>query len=349
MSTVSSVTASLGRWYACNKRDLPWRNTRDPYKIWLSEVILQQTRVDQGMAYWHRFVDRYPTVMELAAAPEDDVLKLWQGLGYYSRARNLLIAARQVVMKHNGRFPEDHEGLLSLKGVGDYTAAAIGSICFGNREPVVDGNVFRVLARAFGLGVPIDSSEGRREFRELAGKLLDHSRPGDHNQAVMELGATVCTPKQPKCSACPIKQMCVALRDDRIGELPVKIGRTKVRTRHFNYLFVQSAGKFFIRKRIEKDIWRNMYELPLIETEAATSAPELLSKLEDLVPFTVAIEKQSARIDHVLSHQRIQAIFWELSSNEIVRPPKDWIPVSLKELEQYALPRLLDRWLEERT
>ncbi|MBK6829719.1 MAG: A/G-specific adenine glycosylase [Flavobacteriales bacterium] len=260
-------TKALLPWYAEHKRPLPWRETRDPYRIWLSEVILQQTRVEQGREYWHRFVETYPTVAELAAATEDQVLRLWQGLGYYSRARNLRTAAKQVVEEHMGGFPDSYEGLKGLKGVGEYTAAAIGSIAFGLVEPVVDGNVYRVLARVFGIDTPIDSTAGRKQFRELAAALIDHEQPGEHNQAVMELGATVCTPLKPTCGECPLARKCIARATDRIDKLPVKTGKTKVRTRHFNYLHIERGDKTFLRKRTGKDIWHGLYELPLIETE----------------------------------------------------------------------------------
>jgi A/G-specific adenine glycosylase len=335
-------------WYATCRRDLPWRQTSDPYQIWLSEVILQQTRVDQGMAYWHRFVERFPSVQQLAEAPEDAVLKLWQGLGYYSRARNLHTAARQVMEQHDGAFPAEYQALLALKGVGEYTAAAIGSICFGLPEPVVDGNVYRVLGRFTGLATPIDSTAGRREFRELASRLLDPEKPGDHNQAMMELGATICTPRSPSCGSCPLATDCVARRDGRIQELPVKAGRTKVRTRHFNYLFIECGDRFFLRKRTGKDIWQDLYELPLIETSGRAGRKQLLKGLTGLHGDALNGIKKSGEVTHLLSHQRLQAVFWQARVKEMPAVPDDWIRVTLKDLERYAVPRLIERWFQER-
>lgn len=332
-------------WYREHQRPLPWRADRDPYRIWLSEVILQQTRVDQGTAYWHRFVDRYPRVQDLARASEDEVLRLWQGLGYYSRARNLLLAARQVVEHHHGLFPSDHAGLLGLKGVGEYTAGAIGSMAFGTHEPVVDGNVYRVLARVFGIATPIDSTVGRREFRALAASLLPQDAPGDHNQAVMELGALVCTSKAPDCQECPVRARCIAHRSDRIGELPVKAGRTKVRERHFNFLHIRSHGRLFLEKRAAKDIWQGLYQLPLIESTGALDPKGLGRRLKADHGEGWKIVARHGPVKHVLSHQVIRGVFWALDPPQGFKPPAQWIPVRSKDLERYALPRLLERYL----
>lgn len=332
-------------WYEANKRDLPWRHTSDPYRIWLSEVILQQTRVDQGLNYWLRFVDRFPTVQQLADSGDDEVMKLWQGLGYYSRARNLLVTARMIRDRYAGVFPSNYKELLQLKGVGEYTAAAIGSIAFGLPEPVVDGNVHRVLSRLFGISTPIDSVEGKREFRELAKQVLDPDRPGSHNQALMELGATICTPRVPKCTDCPVSDRCIALRDRRIGELPVKAAKTKIRIRHFNYLFVRKEDRFFLRKRIEKDIWQQLYELPLIETQRVADRSEMKNKLKATIGDHSL--KTSGSISHILSHQRIEAIFWEVKPIAGFTVPADWIEVSIEDLDRFAIPRLIDRWFKE--
>ncbi|HRH71039.1 MAG TPA: A/G-specific adenine glycosylase [Flavobacteriales bacterium] len=332
-------------WYREHKRALPWRETRDPYRIWLSEVILQQTRVDQGLAYWLRFVERYPTVAHLAKAPEDAVLKLWQGLGYYSRARNLRTAAQQVVNDHGGVFPADYARLKGLKGVGEYTAAAIGSIAFGLVEPVVDGNVYRVLARVFGIATPIDSTEGRKEFRALAATLIDHQHPGDHNQAVMELGATVCTPRNPRCGDCPFAPRCIARGTGRIAELPVKAGKATVRVRHFNYLHIRTAKGTYLQKRTGKDIWQGLYELPLIETERAASKVLLSRSLDKLAPGGWIIEKRSGTVVHLLSHQRIETIFWEVVPPKRWKVPKEWLAVTSNMLNAFAVPRLIERYL----
>lgn len=343
MSTPSWFSRALTPWYAEHRRPLPWRATTDPYRVWLSEVILQQTRVDQGTAYWLRFVERHPTVEDLAAATEDEVLRLWQGLGYYSRARNLRTAAIQVVEEHGGRFPADHGLLMGLKGVGDYTAAAIGSICFGLREPVVDGNVYRVLARVFGIATPIDSTEGRKEFRALAAKLLPSANPGDHNQAVMELGATVCTPRDPDCGACPVAAKCVARATGRITELPVKAGRTKVRTRHFNYLHAGGAGFLYLMKRTGKDIWQGLYELPLMETDRPATKAALTKVLKERLNMAPIALERAGTSTHLLSHQRIEAVFWKAAFN--TPPPADWLRVPIGNLDHHALPRPIERYL----
>lgn len=347
MSSLSWFSAALQPWYREHQRPLPWRRTREPYRIWLSEVILQQTRVDQGLAYWERFVERYPTVADLGRASEDEVLKLWQGLGYYSRARNLRTAAQQVVQAHKGRFPADHKALLGLKGVGDYTAAAIGSICFDLCEPVVDGNVYRVLSRVFGLSTPIDSTAGRKEFRELAARLMDPARPGDHNQAVMELGATVCSPKDPKCAACPLEARCIAKATGRIAELPVKAGRTKVRTRHFNYLHIASAKGTFLRKRIEKDIWQGLHEFPLIESTGKLGPKKMEQALAERFGKGWTLGKREGPVKHVLSHQVIQAIFWTVEAPHGFRAPVDWVRVPEETMSGYAVSRLMERYIAQ--
>ncbi len=340
MSSRSWFSRALLPWYREHQRPLPWRQTPEPYRIWLSEVILQQTRVDQGTAYWHRFVQRYPSVGDLAKASEDQVLRLWQGLGYYGRARNLRTAAQQVVQEHGGQFPASHAALLKLKGVGDYTASAIASICFGKAEPVVDGNVYRVLSRVFGIATPIDSTAGKKEFRALAAELISREHPGDHNQAVMELGATVCTPKNPRCGDCPLARKCIAKTEGRIAELPEKSGKTKTRTRHFNYLLIEANGGIYLRKRTGKDIWQGLWELPLIETEKPATASVLKKH-----GHYASVKRIDGPVKHVLSHQVIQAMFWEVEPQKGIKPILDWRLVPWGELDAYALPRLIERQL----
>jgi A/G-specific adenine glycosylase len=334
-------------WYRAHRRPLPWRNTRDPYRIWLSEVILQQTRMDQGMAYWERFVKQYPTVDHLAKAHEDDVLKLWQGLGYYSRARNLLTAARQVVNEHGGSFPTTHAELLTLKGVGDYTASAIASICFDRPDAVLDGNVYRVLARVFGIDTPIDSTEGQKQFRALAQELIDQKQPGDHNQAVMELGATVCTPKNYACMLCPLQPKCIAFASGRIDVLPVKEGVTKTRDRFFNYLHIRHPNGTYMRQRGPKDIWQGLFELPLIESEKPVNKRQLLAELERTHGPGWKVHSKGDDVKHVLSHQIIRAVFWEVEAPVNFRAPSDWKLVKHKDLKTLAVPRLIERWIAE--
>jgi A/G-specific adenine glycosylase len=342
-------THALVPWYREHKRPLPWRRTIDPYSVWLSEVILQQTRVDQGTAYWQRFMDRFPRVELLAAASEDEVLRMWQGLGYYSRARNLLAAARQVVERHGGLFPPTHAELVKLKGVGDYTAAAIASICFDQPEAVVDGNVYRVLARVFGIATPIDSTEGRTEFRALAGQLIDPETPGDHNQAVMELGATVCTPLKPRCAQCPLANRCHALAQGRIDALPVKAGRVHVRERHLNYLHVEIGSGFYMQQRGPGDIWQGLWELPQVETDAPLG-PRSFHKLAALLPTgrqggQWKLLEQLGPVKHVLSHQHLIARFWRVRAPQDLIPPPEWRLVTMHDLAGMAIPRLMERYL----
>ncbi|MCC7502023.1 MAG: A/G-specific adenine glycosylase [Flavobacteriales bacterium] len=346
MSTRSWFSQRLAPWYRAHGRDLPWRRTRDPYRIWLSEVILQQTRVDQGTAYYERFVEQYPTVADLAAAPEGAVMKLWQGLGYYSRARNLMTAARQVVQEHGGTFPSSFPELLKLKGIGDYTAAAIASIVFDRPEAVVDGNVYRVLARVFGIDTPIDSSEGRKAFRELAYSLLDPKSPGDHNQSVMELGATVCLPRNPACEDCPLSSRCIARKEGRIDRLPVKVGKIKVRDRYFHYLIIRSGERVWLHQRTGKDIWRDLYQPPLIETDGAGNKAQVSRSAKDLLGYQPELVALAGPVRHVLSHQVIQARFWNVVDPRRSTMPEGWFLVGPTELKDHAVPRLIERFLE---
>jgi A/G-specific adenine glycosylase len=346
MSTRSWFSRALLPWYRENRRPLPWRNTRDPYRIWLSEVILQQTRVDQGLVYYTRFVERYPTVRHLAQAPDGEVMKLWQGLGYYSRARNLLAAARAVNAAPGGSFPDTVEGLRALKGVGDYTAAAIASIAFDRPAAVVDGNVYRVLARVFGIGTPIDSTAGRKEFAALAAELVDPAHPGDHNQAVMELGATVCTPRNPACDRCPLARRCIARREDRVDLLPVKAGRTKVRERHFHYLVLGDARAIVLHQRTDRDIWRDLYQPPLVEAAGPVTKRLVAARAAELLGRKVVLSDPSGPVKHVLSHQVIHASFWPVKGPVPRKLPAGWLLVDRAGLEAHAVPRLIDRYLD---
>lgn len=347
MSRRSWFSSLLLPWYRENHRSLPWRENKDPYRIWLSEVILQQTRVDQGLPYFLRFTERWPTVAELAAADENEVLKVWQGLGYYSRARNLLAAARQVVQDHNGEFPKDHSGLLALKGVGDYTASAIASICFGQPDAVVDGNVNRVLARVFGIDSPIDSTEGKKRFKQLACGLLDPEHPGDHNQAVMELGATMCSPRSPDCPKCPLQAKCIAFSTGSIRSLPVKQGKTATRDRHFNYLHISTAKGLYVQQRKGKDIWTGLYELPLFESSRALTKRTLQPALDAAFGKGWKVNDKGPKYRHVLSHQVIHAIFWNIAPPPGPTLPKAWELVSRSKFKALAVPRLMERWAEE--
>lgn len=349
MSIPSWFSRQLVPWYRAGHRPLPWRETKDPYRIWLSEVILQQTRVDQGLAYYQRFLQRWPSVVDLAGASEEQVLKQWQGLGYYSRARNLLAAARQVVHGHGGRFPTTHAELVELKGVGDYTASAIASICFGKPDAVVDGNVYRVLARFAGIGTPIDSTEGRRQFKALATELLDPAHPGDHNQAVMELGATVCVPRNPLCDRCPLQSKCVAFSTGTTSELPVKAGRTKTRNRYFNYLHISTPNGLYMQQRGPGDIWQGLFELPLIESERPLKRQAILTTLNKTFGPGWKIIAGSERPAHVLSHQVIHATFWRAIPSKTFTIPAPWRLLPLESVRDLALPKLMEKWMDEQS
>lgn len=309
---MNRLTEALLDWYADNKRDLPWRGTTDPYRIWISEIILQQTRVVQGYEYFLRFIRRFPDVRTLASASEDEVLKYWQGLGYYSRARNLHAAAKSM----NGKFPESYQEVRALKGVGDYTAAAICSIAYNMPYAVVDGNVYRVLSRYCGIDVPIDSTEGKKLFAALADEMLDKSRPAAYNQAIMDFGAIQCTPQSPNCMFCPLADSCSALSKGQVMQLPVKQHRTKTSNRYFNYIYVRMGACTFIHKRTADDIWKNLFELPLVEADRNLSEEEFLSSAsfrsliaEGEVPEVRLVFRN---VKHVLSHRVIYANFYEV-------------------------------------
>lgn len=344
---MNSVADILLDWYAREGRDLPWRRTRDPYRIWLSEVILQQTRVAQGTEYYLRFTERFPDVASLAAAPEDEVLKLWQGLGYYSRARNLHAAARQVVERFGGRFPVALEEVRSLRGVGDYTAAAICSAAYDAPCAVVDGNVYRVLARLFDLDAPIDSTAGKRAFAELAQSQLDTAHPGRYNQAIMDFGALRCTPSSPRCEACPLAGQCLALAAGTVAARPVKQGKTRVRDRWFNYLHVSSGDRTLLRRRERRDIWQGLYEFPLIETEGPAELPELvrLPQFRELLGDAPWHLVRSIPLPkHQLSHQTLHAVVHRIETPSLT-PAAAAMAVPTAALGDYAVPRLIDRYL----
>lgn len=337
----------LMEWYAGHKRDLPWRDTTDPYRIWISEIILQQTRVAQGYDYFLRFIRRFPDVKSLAEASEDEVMKYWQGLGYYSRARNLYAAARSM----NGVFPTTYEEVRSLKGVGEYTAAAICSFAYGMPYAVLDGNVYRVLSRYFGIDVPVDSTEGKKLFAVLAQEMLDVSRPSLYNQAIMDFGAVQCTPQAPSCLFCPLSETCRALREGKVRQLPVKRHKTKMQDRFFNYIYVRMGAYTFIHKRTGDDIWKNLYELPLIETEREWSEEEFLSSSEfaSLIAEgeTPEIRTVCRGVKHVLSHRVIHANFYEVALPEDSSSFASFMRVPKEELGRYAVSRLVHQFLEK--
>ena len=346
------ISKVLKVWYQKHHRQLPWRKIRDPYQIWLSEIILQQTRVEQGLPYYNRFVSDYPTVTHLANAPEQDVLKLWQGLGYYSRARNLHIAAKMVVADYQGVFPDSFEKIKSLKGIGDYTAAAIASFAFNLPHAVVDGNVYRVLARVFAISTPIDSSRGRKDFALLAQKLLDKKDPATHNQAIMELGALVCKPAQPDCENCPLNTNCASYNKGIVNQFPVKENRAKVTSRYFNYLMIRFKDGFFLNQRNGNDIWKNLFDLPMIETGEAISPESLVLTSDWKVLFgnqLVHIEKVKTFKVHKLSHQHLYTTFYNVS---ITKDPKTavwkkFIKVNAQSIENYPIPKIIEFYFKE--
>lgn len=311
-------------WYLQNKRDLPWRNTRNPYEIWLSEIILQQTRVAQGLPYFEAFINAFPTVFDLANASEEQVLKLWQGLGYYSRARNLHQTAQIIAADFNGKFPTTYQELLMLKGIGPYTAAAIASFSFDEAVPVVDGNVFRVLARYFGVETDISSHAAKKEFTQLAHEVMDVNQPALFNQAMMEFGSLQCVPANPNCVLCIFNDSCVALQKKKVALLPIKLKKTKVTTRYLNYLVLKDEkGFLLVQKRATKGIWHNLYEFPLVETEEEIQVSHFYSDdfqnhyfqnpIQQIIPF----EEKS--ITHKLSHQNLIIRFWNVSVSGILQ------------------------------
>jgi A/G-specific adenine glycosylase len=346
----SIIQDTLINWYAENRRDLPWRHDPTPYQVWLSEVILQQTRVIQGMDYYLRFIEKWPTATDLANASEEEVLKMWQGLGYYSRARNLHKCARQILEQFGGQFPADFEQLKKLHGIGDYTAAAIASIAFNLPHAVVDGNVYRVLSRLYDIDTPININEGQKLFTQLADELLNREQPGLHNQALMEFGALHCTPKNPSCMLCPLQTQCMAFALQTVMQRPVKLQKVKVTTRHFNYLVIKIKGCIYLHKRSGNDIWRNLYDFPCIESEQPMSVEEVIAseQFQQLIenkPFTIV--KVSPVFTHKLTHRTILAQFIEIKlEKKLLRiETKDLFLTPEMDLGTFPIPRLIDLYL----
>ena len=337
-------------WYEENHRSLPWRETKDPYRIWLSEVILQQTRVNQGLPYYLKFVEAFPAVIDLANAPENTVLRLWQGLGYYSRARNLHRCAKMVAEKYNGTFPSTFEELLQLPGIGSYTAAAIASIAFNRKVAVVDGNVYRVLARVFGIAKDIASTEGRKDFSKLANELVSNVRAGDHNQAVMEFGAMHCTPVSPKCDTCVFAKKCVAFNRNMVAQLPVKERKITKRTRYFSYFILRDGKRIAMKKRTGRDIWNGLYEFHLVETTSEKKLTQIV-KTDPLIAVLKSA-KEVGSVRHVLTHQVLEIRFFEAGvKKENLAKFKDLFKgfsfVSAKKAEEMPKPIAISRYLEK--
>ncbi len=339
-------------WHEEHPRPLPWKEHPDAYTIWLSEIILQQTRVEQGLPYFERFREKYPTVQALAQAQEDEVMKLWEGLGYYSRARNLHGTAKMVANELDGRFPDTYEGLLQLKGIGAYTAAAIASFAYNLPHAVLDGNVFRVLARFSGLELPIDSTEGKKRFADLANKLLDNDRPAAYNQAIMDFGATWCTPRNPQCTGCPMSPDCKAFLQNRVDQLPLKTKKMEKKNRFFHFLVFNDDGKTLIRKRTAKDIWQQLYEFPMVERETLADGVDDLMQTplwKELVGETPFVLQQiSGPFRQVLTHQKVVALFFEIDL-KMKRLPNTtpFIAVEQKNLNNFAFPKVIDRYFKD--
>jgi len=332
-------------WYYKNKRDLPWRSTKDPYKIWLSEIMLQQTRVAQGLPYYEKFVKEFPSIYHLANATEEKVLKLWQGLGYYSRARNMHNTAKAIVENYKGEFPNTYKELLKLKGIGDYTASAIASISFNVPEPVVDGNVYRVLSRYFGVDLPTNSSEGIKHFKSLAREVMNSNEIRDYNQGIMEFGAIQCAPKTPNCLHCPLNDSCVALKENRVNELPVKLKKTKVRHRYFNYIVAfDKNNKVVLEQRKGKGIWQNLYQFPLVETDKEFALETLKEETLKVLKIETTSDMylyNKKPIVHKLSHQHLHTKFWIWHTATDIDNTVSW-----KNVSNYPVPVLIAEFIK---
>ena len=345
-----NINQSLIAWYSHNKRDLPWRNTQNPYNIWVSEIILQQTRVNQGLNYYYRFIEEYPDIESLADSNIDDLLKVWQGLGYYSRARNMHHTAQDIVNNYNGKFPSDYHELIKLKGIGDYTASAMASISFDQLTPVLDGNVFRVIARIFGISESTQSITGRKHFKKILHELIKNENSGIFNQAIMEFGALQCIPKNPDCKNCPLNSVCFAYNKNSVTDFPAKKRKVKQKVRYFNYLYIIYNDFTFIEKRTKNDIWKLLYQFPLIETKKEISINDLerdknwLRIFEGLNPD---IDRNYFEKKHILSHQKLQTRFYKIKINHINDfLVKNYLKMPIPKLSTLGIPRLIENYIK---
>lgn len=347
MAIDNDFTQQILSWYEVHQRQLPWRNISDPYRIWVSEIILQQTRIAQGYEYYLRFIKAFPTVADLAHADEDEVLKLWQGLGYYSRARNMRTAAQTILSDYNGHFPTTYNDVLSLKGIGAYTAAAICSFAYNQPYAVVDGNVYRVLSRYYGIDFPIDSTQGKKHFAKLAQELLPVRQGADYNQGLMDFGAMQCTPQSPACETCPLSSSCYAYSKGQVEHLPCKSKKVKTIERHFVYVDITTPNGHWLRRRDKNDIWQGLYEFPLLEFDHRPSFNEVT-----VHPFVENIQTKGCwreiktNVKHVLTHQIIFADYYQLSFNKVLPLPEGFISIAEGELSKYAMPQLLLKLIE---
>jgi A/G-specific adenine glycosylase len=349
MNQKQQFTSQLLRWNKQqNKRQMPWKGEKDPYKIWLSEIILQQTRVEQGLAYYNNFIKTFPSIHHLARAKDEKVFKLWEGLGYYTRCRNLLATARFISGELNGKFPDSYENIKALKGIGPYTAAAISSFAYNLPHAVVDGNVFRVLARVFGISKAIDNTKGKNYFTELAEELLDKKQPGLYNQAIMDFGAVVCKPAAPLCDACVLKKVCYAWQHHKVDTFPVKEKKISIKKRWFYYLVMEYKNTIAIRQRTGKDIWQSLYEFPLIETTAAAEQTDIIKKATEqkwLKAKNYSVKNSSPLYKQQLSHQHITGQFLYMVVTQKPAGTNDWQWIAKKELKRYAFPRMLRHFI----
>ncbi len=334
-------------WYISNQRDFPWRKSKSAYRVWLSEIILQQTKTSQGLSYYNKIIKTFPTIKELAEASEEQILKLWQGLGYYSRARNLHFTAKYIQNNLDGVFPNDYNSLIKLKGIGPYTAAAISSICFNEKRAAVDGNVYRILARVFNIDTAINSSKGIKTFQELANSLISDRNPGDYNQSMMDIGATICTPKNPKCNQCPLNSICHAHDNNTFDNLPVKIKKTKIKHRNFNYLCIEYNGNFLMKKRTQKDIWKNLYDFPLIEGDRIPQENDIdYKKLLNSILENEIIAEKTKHYKHQLSHQKLHITIKYIKTKKLYND-NDFLKVNRRQVKELPFPKPIERFFEE--
>lgn len=340
----------IARWYKNHHRDLPWRKTNDPYLIWVSEIILQQTRVEQGLPYYLRFISEFPNVQTLAKAPEDDILHLWQGLGYYSRARNMHQAAKVIMEEHRGTFPSKYVDIRNLKGIGDYTAAAIASFAFGLPYTAVDGNVLRVIARINGISDDINKLSTKKSISALAYEMMDKHDPATFNQSMMEFGATLCKPKQTPCEKCPLQDQCMAFRNGMVNVLPVKKNQIKVRNRYFHYLVLGNNQSITIKQRSEKDIWQNLWDFPMIEDTSRLKEKDLLERIHHTIQTvdSINIWYTSPEIKHKLSHQLLHITFHFINI-DTMETREGWKEININQISDYAFPEVINKYKDEIT